>query len=32
MKHYKSLEILSTFQYQALRHKRKAPLTNVKPP
>jgi len=28
MKHYKSVEILTNFQYQASLHKRKAPLVN----
>jgi len=29
MKHYKSVEILTNFQYQASLHKRKAPLVNT---
>jgi len=32
MKHFKSLEFLSTIQYQAFRHKCKAPHMNVNPP
>jgi len=29
MKHYKSVEILTNFQYQAFLHKREAPLVNI---
>jgi len=29
MKHYESLDIFSNFQYQAPRHKRKAPLVKT---